>query len=117
MVESSSSSGFASVSKSSVLTTTDHDGKGGAQSSSSNSSLSLARAETRMVFRSKLLVFFVLGLAAIICATSTYIFAKNSEHDVFQKQVRDEQWNRSCQVICRGESFFSPHSSYTISLF
>jgi hypothetical protein len=51
---------------------------------SSLSGLSLAATESRMVLRSKLLVFLVLFVAAVMCGVSAYIFAKESELDVFR---------------------------------
>jgi hypothetical protein len=59
-------------------------------STTSGSSLSLASAESRMVLRSKLLVFFVLFIAAVACGASAYIFARESELNVFRQQVSDK---------------------------
>jgi hypothetical protein len=81
-------------SKPSILSSTDMGGSSrlrsddGGASSTAGSSLSLASAESRMVFRSKLLVFLVLFVAATACGITAYIFAKETELQEFRQQVR-----------------------------
>jgi hypothetical protein len=54
----------------------------------SSESSTLARAETAAVNRSKMLVLFVLTLAAISVSIATYLFARKSETKEFEEKVR-----------------------------
>ena len=76
-----------SSSSSSILTSTENTGHQTDQSSTS--SFSLARAESRMVQRSKMLVFLAIAFAAAGCGIATYFFTKASEEEIFRRQVRD----------------------------
>jgi hypothetical protein len=80
-------------SKPSILSSTDLGGSSRLRSddgasSTAGSSLSLASAESRMVFRSKLLVFFALFVAATACGITAYLFAKETELQEFRQQVQ-----------------------------
>jgi hypothetical protein len=55
---------------------------------SNDSSISLARAETKAVNRSKIIVLLVIAIAATACGTATYFFTKSEEEDDFHSQVR-----------------------------
>jgi hypothetical protein len=55
---------------------------------SNDSSLSIARAETRAVNRSKIVVLVVIAIAATACGAATYFFTKSEEEDDFHSQVR-----------------------------
>lgn len=54
---------------------------------SSEESSSLAKAETRLVKRSKLLVLCVLFLAATAVAAATFVYTRNAENNTFETQV------------------------------
>lgn len=58
---------------------------------SSSESSTLAKAETAAVQRSKLLVLFVLTLAAIGISAATYIFVRAAETQEFEDKVREEK--------------------------
>lgn len=55
---------------------------------SNASSISLARAETNAVNRSKIVVLAVIAIAAAACGAATYFFTKSEEEDDFHSQVR-----------------------------
>jgi hypothetical protein len=55
---------------------------------SNASSISLARAETNAVNRSKIVVLAVIAIAAAACGAATYFFTKSEEEDDFHTQVR-----------------------------
>jgi hypothetical protein len=55
---------------------------------SNDSSISIARAETRAVNRSKIVVLAVIAIAATACGAATYSFVKFGEEDSFHSQVR-----------------------------
>jgi hypothetical protein len=55
---------------------------------SNDSSLSIARAETKAVNRSKIVVLVVIAIAAAACGAATYFFTKSEEEDDFHSQVR-----------------------------
>jgi hypothetical protein len=86
---SSSSSSSSHNNPSEWSSTSASGGQQRDQGSIAESSLSLAATESRMVWRSKLLVFAVLALAAVACAVSAYMFGRQSEWHVFQQQVRE----------------------------
>jgi len=69
--------------------------KGGKQGESTEESSTLAKAETRAVNRSKMLVLAVLFMAATAVGAATYVFAQNSEQKDFQQQVRQRR-----QCLC-----------------
>ena len=54
---------------------------------STTQSSTLARTETRAVNRSKILVLFVLTLAAISVSVATYFFTKKTEKKEFEGKV------------------------------
>ena len=80
---SSSSSGVAADNYDSTSTTP--AGQDPTQTSSESSTL--ARAETAAVRRSKILVLFVLTLAAIGVSAGTYVFARQAETKEFHDKV------------------------------
>jgi hypothetical protein len=55
---------------------------------SNDSSLSIARAETKAVNRTKIIVLVVIAIAATACGAATYLFTKSEEEDDFHSQVR-----------------------------
>jgi hypothetical protein len=55
---------------------------------SNDSSISIARAETKAVNRSKIVVLAVIAIAATACGAATYFFTKSEEEDDFHSQVR-----------------------------
>jgi hypothetical protein len=55
---------------------------------SNDSSISIARAETKAVNRSKIVVLVVIAIAATACGAATYFFTKSEEEDDFHSQVR-----------------------------
>jgi hypothetical protein len=55
---------------------------------SNDSSLSIARAETKAVNRTKIIVLVVIAIAAAACGAATYLFTKSEEEDDFHSQVR-----------------------------
>ena len=48
----------------------------------------LAADDTRMVKRSKIVVYLVLVIAAVVVGTLTYILTKNSQEETFESEVR-----------------------------
>jgi hypothetical protein len=81
----SSSPSSSSSSSLSVLSSTNRQSD---HASTAESTLSLVAAESRLVGRAKMLVFFVLFVAAAACGVSAYMFAKQSELYEFRQQVR-----------------------------
>lgn len=74
---------------------------GGADNSSEESS-SLAKAETRAVNRTKLLVLLVLFAAASAVGVATYLYAANTEQKQFEEKVRS--CLRTCvRLLCDGQ--------------
>ena len=73
----------------SIVSSTENTGLH-ASDQSTTSSLSLAKAESRMVSRSKMIVLLVIALAAAACGISTYWFTKAGEEEKFRLQVRLE---------------------------
>jgi glycerol uptake facilitator-like aquaporin len=65
---------------------------------SNDSSLSIARAETRAVNRSKVMVLLVIAIAAAACGTATYFFTSAEEEDNFHSEVSKE-WMNSDVVL------------------
>jgi hypothetical protein len=55
---------------------------------SNASSISITRAETKAVNRSKIIVLAVIAIAATACGAATYFFTKSEEEDDFHSQVR-----------------------------
>jgi hypothetical protein len=55
---------------------------------SDDSSLSIARAETKAVNRSKIVVLVVIVIAATACGAATDFFTKSEEEDDFNSQLR-----------------------------
>jgi hypothetical protein len=55
---------------------------------SNASSISITRAETKAVNRSKIIVLAVIAVAATACGAATYFFTKSEEEDDFHSQVR-----------------------------
>jgi hypothetical protein len=55
---------------------------------SNDSSISIARAETKAVNRTKIVVLAVIAIAATACGAATYFFTKSEEEDDFHIQVR-----------------------------
>jgi hypothetical protein len=51
------------------------------------SSLNIARAETKAVNRSKVVVLVVIAIAATAFGRATYLFTKDEEEDDFRSQV------------------------------
>jgi hypothetical protein len=56
----------------------------------STGSLTIAKAETRAVNRSKVMVLLVIAIAAAACGTATYFFTSAEEKDNFHRQVRKD---------------------------
>ena len=71
----------------------DTSGKGGGASKSSDSSTSveIAQAESKAVFTSKIVVYFILGLLAITTAIGTWYYVTQDETKDFEEQVRQHQ--------------------------
>jgi hypothetical protein len=65
---------------------------------SNDSSISIARAETKAVNRSKIIVLAVIAIAATACGAATYFFTKSEEEDDFHSQVRRE-WTLHSALI------------------
>lgn len=79
-----------SSSSKSVETSTENSGFA---TNRSTSSFSLAKEETRVVFRIKILVLIVIGVAALTCGIWTYVFVTSSEHELFRQKVRCDDSN------------------------
>ena len=69
-------------------TTTKTPTNGDKSQNQSSESSTLARAETRAVNRSKMVVLFMLCVAAAGVGAATFVFARNSETKEFENKVR-----------------------------
>lgn len=85
MIEPIPEASISSESASSAPSTT--SGTNGQAQSESDSSFSLARAETRAVNRSKLLVLAVIALAAGALGAMIYVLVDNEETYNFETEV------------------------------
>lgn len=86
--------------------------------STSDSSFSLARAETRLVNRSKILVLIVIAIAAAVVGTTIYILLSQEEQNTFHNQVCFPCTTPACcggklklnLLLCRMNHQFTNHA-------
>lgn len=92
------------------------------QKENSSESSTLAKAETRAVNRTKMLVLFVLFCAAAAVAIATYILARHSENQVFEQkfhdfaiEIEDLVHHEARNVFLTVQSFSTTITSYALA--